>query len=289
MCAVLHKSKVARALWGNAQRQLRIALKRKPRPRVWPPNGLESVIRHHTELVQRFVAQAPARWQFAGKTFCEIGPSDCLAVAGFLLGKGAARVDLVEPSPPVLHSLQRKVLEGVRQSGLALDTTFVRGERELQFDETRVSYHNSFMESLGFEDRYDYLFSFDVMEHVEDLHGFYSACRKVLKPDGQMFHSIDFSGHSEFEDPVPPLDYQTYPDWLYYLMYPPFHRTTRSFLSEHHQAMTSAGFIVDETKTVRRADNDYLARVWPRLRGRARALPMEEVAVLQAVVVSHKI
>ncbi len=265
-----------------------MALRLKQRPRPWPPNGLESVIRHHAELVRRFVAQAPVHWQIAGKTFCEVGPSDCLAVAGFLLGKGVARVDLVEPSPPVLHPLQRKVLESIRQSGLALDTTFIRGERELQLDETRVSYHNSFMESLAFEERYDYLFSFDVMEHVEDLHGFYSACRRVLKPGGQMFHSIDFSGHSEFEDPVPPLDYQTYPEWLYYLMYPPFYRTTRSFLSQHLQAMTGADFIIDGTKVVRRAEPDYLARVWPRLRNKARALPTEEVAILQAVVVSHR-
>jgi cyclopropane fatty-acyl-phospholipid synthase-like methyltransferase len=197
-------------------------------------------------------------------------------------------VDLVEPSPPVLDSLQRKVLESIQQTGLALDTTFVSGERELRLDETRVTYHKSFMESLGFENRYDCLFSFDVTEHVEDLYGFYSACRKVLKPGGQMFHSIDFSGHSEFEDPVPPLDYQTYPDWIYYLMYPPFYRTTRSFLSQHHQAMTDSGFVIDETKVVRRAQPDYVAHVWPHLRSKARALPKEEVSILQAVVVSHR-
>ena len=103
-----------------------------------------------------------------------------------------------------------------------------------------------------------------------------------------MFHNIDFSGHSEFEDPVPPLDFQTYPEWLHNLMYPPFWRATRSFLSEHYQGMSRAGLEHDETWVLRRADPDYLAAIWPRLRRKARSLPPEEVAVLQAVVTSHR-
>jgi SAM-dependent methyltransferase len=288
LCAVLHKSKVVRAVWGNTLRQTRKALGLKRRARNWPPNGLEPVVQHHTDLLQRFLDQAPKSWSFSGKTVCEIGCSDCLAIAGFLLGKGAASVDLVEPSPPVLHPLQLEVLAAIRQAGWPLDNTFLRGETGLTLDKDRVTYHNCFMESLDFENRFDYLFSFDVMEHVEDLDGFYTACRRVLKPRGQMFHSIDFSGHSEFEDPVPPLDFQTYPDWLYYLMYPPFHRTTRRFVSHHRQAVAGAGLVVDEIRVVRRADALYMASVRPRLRSRARSLPAEELSVLQAVIVSHK-
>ena len=144
------------------------------------------------------------------------------------------------------------------------------------------------MEALGFEDRHDYLFSFDVMEHVEDLDGFYAACRKVLKPGGRMFHSIDFSGHSELEDPVPPLDFQTYPDWLYDLMYPPFSRATRSLPSDHYAAMRRAGLVVDGPRVLRKADPDYLAAIWPRLRAKVRSSPPEEVGILQAVVTARR-
>lgn len=285
---MLHKGKVGRVLWYSTRRRIRVALGLKPRVRAWPADGFDAVAAHHTDLVRRFLEAAPPAWNFAGKTVCEAGCSDCLAIASLLAGKGAAKVDLVEPSPPVLDALQAEVLKAVQQNGFALDTTMLRGGKTLTLDSARVTYHNCFMEGLGFEDRYDYLFSLDVMEHVEDLDGFYTACRKVLKPGGQMFHSIDFSGHSEFEDPVPPLDFQTYPDWLHDLMYPRFSRVTRSFLSDHNQAMSRAGLALNGTRVIRKADPDYVAAIWPRLRRKARSLPAEEVGILQAVVTSHK-
>jgi SAM-dependent methyltransferase len=285
---MLHKAKVGRAIWYSARSRLRRALGFKSRARAWPATGLEAVVAHHTDLVRRFLEAAPPSWNVAGEIVCEAGCSDCWAIASLLAGTGAAKVDLVEPTPPVLDPRQAEVLKAVRQAGFPLDTTILRGGNELSLDSARVTYHNTVLEGLDFEGRYDYLFSIDVMEHVEDLDGFYAACLKVLKSGGQMFHSIDFSGHSDFEDPVPPLDFQTYPDWLHDLMYPPFHRATRSFLSDHYQAMSRAGLVLDETRVLRRADPDYLAAIWPHLRRRARSLPPEEVAALQAVLTSHR-
>jgi cyclopropane fatty-acyl-phospholipid synthase-like methyltransferase len=201
---------------------------------------------------------------------------------------GAAHIDLIEPSPPILNQGQVKILRQMQQNGFRLDPTILREGSEVSLDDSRVTYRDCFMEALNKENSYDYLFSFDVMEHVEDLQGFYAACRKALKLGGQMFHVIDFSGHSEFEDPVPPLDFQTYPDWLFYLMYPPFNRATRSFVSDHQRAMVSVGLKVDETKVTRRADLPYLAALWPRLRRKARLFPQDEVGILEAVVVGHK-
>jgi SAM-dependent methyltransferase len=285
---MLHKAKVARAIWYSTRRRVRLALRIKPRVRPWPAYGVEAVVAHHTDLVRRFLEAAPPAWNFTGKTVCEAGCSDCLAIASLLVGKGAAKVDLVEPTPPILNPLQAEVLKAVRQAGFPLDTTILSSGSALSFDSARVMYYDSFLETLDFESRYDYLFSIDVMEHVEDLDGFYAACRKALKPGGQMFHDIDFSGHSEFEDPVPPLDFQTFPDWLHDLMYPPFSRTTRLFLSDHYQAMSRAGLMLGETRVLRRADPDYLAAIWPHLRRRARSFPPDEVGVLQAVVTSHR-
>lgn len=285
---MLHKGKVGRVVWYSTRRRLRLALGLKPRFRAWPAQGLEAVVVHHTELVRRFLEVVPAAWDVAGKTVCEAGCSDCFAIASFLLRKGAAKVDLVEPSPPVLDPLQADVLKAVQQNDLDLDTTIFCGGKTLSLDSARVQYHNCVMEALRFENNYNYIFSIDVMEHVEDLDGFYTACRKLLKPGGQMFHSIDFSGHSEFEDPVPPLDFQTYPDWLHDLMYPRFSRVTRSFLGDHYQAMSRAGLVLDGTRVIRKADPDYVAAIWPHLRARARSFPPEEVGALQAVVTSHK-
>jgi SAM-dependent methyltransferase len=285
---MLHKGRVAKAMWGNAKRQVRIFLGIKPRKRVWPPDGFETVLRRHTELAKLFLKEMPAGWDVRGKNVCEVGPSDCLSIASLLAGMGAAHVELVEPFPTPLNPVQARVLQSIQQNGFKLDTSILREEGEVTLDKTKVSYQKCFMEAIPIANAYDYIFSFYVLEHVEDLPGFYAACRKALKPGGQMFHCIDFSGHGELEDPVPPLDHQTYPDWVYDLMYPPYHRQTRFFLSDHTQATTQAGLAINEIRVTRRADPEYFDAVWPRLRKTAQLIPRDELAVLEAVVTSHK-
>jgi SAM-dependent methyltransferase len=179
-------------------------------------------------------------------------------------------------------------LQAIKAKGYALDTSILLNGTGVCLDSSKITYHNCFMDALKGENRYDYLFSHHVMEHVEGLEAFYRDCWRILKPGGQMFHCIDFSGHSELEDPVPPLDFQTYPDWLYYLMCPPFYRATRAFIGEHYAAMEKAGMLLDETKVTWRAEPDYVKEIWPELRHQARRRKPEEVSILEAVVVCHK-
>jgi hypothetical protein len=62
-----------------------------------------------------------------------------------------------------------------------------------------------------------------VLEHVEDLLGAMTVCFSLMKPGARMVHVTDLGGHGFFEDPMPPLDFQVYPDWLY----DPFQLSTR--------------------------------------------------------------
>lgn len=283
-----HPKTVAKAIYYSTRLRTRVLLGIKPRTRAWPPKGYEALVGHHADLARLFLQNHPKTWDFKGKTVCEVGPSDCLSLASLALGLGAAHVDLVEPNPPIVNETQRKVLQEIKGRGFPLDTSILRNGAEVTLDPAKVTYHHCFMNALKAENRYDYLWSHHVMEHVEGLEAFYRDCWRVLKPGGQMFHCIDFSGHSELEDPIPPLDFQTYPDWLYYLMYPPFYRATRAFIGEHYGAMQKAGMVLDNTVVTWRAEPDYLKSVWPELRSQARRLPQDEVSVLEAVVVSHK-
>lgn len=43
---------------------------------------------------------------------------------------------------------------------------------------------------------------------------------------------FDFSGHEFPEDPIPPLDFQTYPDWLFNLIVPKYRRAAGHFADE---------------------------------------------------------
>jgi 2-polyprenyl-3-methyl-5-hydroxy-6-metoxy-1,4-benzoquinol methylase len=286
---MLHKGKVAQVVLRNARRRVRGMVGLRPRTTSpWSESQFEEALRRHTELVRLFLDHWPPGWDLAGKTVCEVGCGDCLSLAGLLIGLGAGRVELVEPAEPVLDPRQIKILENIRHSGYKVDASILLADGVVRLDTSRVTYHRTFMDSLNSAGCYDYVFSMSVLEHVEDLPGFYGACSRALKPQGRMFHLIDFSGHGELEEPVPPLDFQTYPDWLYDLMYPPFHRATRFFLSQHQQAVQSAGFVLDETRINRRAEPEYLQAVWPQLRRKARLLAPQEAGVLEAVIISHK-
>jgi len=75
---MLHKGKVAIALWGNAKRQVRIFLRLKPRARVWPPDGFEPVLQHHAELVKRFLKELPEGWDVRRTRVARRADSECL-------------------------------------------------------------------------------------------------------------------------------------------------------------------------------------------------------------------
>jgi hypothetical protein len=103
-----------------------------------------------------------------------------------------------------------------------------------------------------------------------------------------MIHVVDLGGHGEFEDPVPPLDFQTYPDWLFAAMYPTHQRNTRRFLSDYREAAAWAGFKQIDIRPTRTADSKYLTAIHPRLRAVARRQPIQDIAVIEFTLTALK-
>src|SRR5262249_15408729 len=150
---------------------------------------------------------------------------------------------------------------------------------------SRVQFHKVYMENFQSGAPADFVYSNSCVEHVEDLDGFHRACAKVMRPGAHMLHIIDLGGHGEFEDPLPPLDFQPYPNWLYDYIYPPYRRATRKFLDEHLSAIESNGFKVLKMTPIRTASDEYLNAIWPKLRSEARSRPRQGIAVIEFVVV----
>lgn len=224
------------------------------------------------------------------KTVCEVGAGDCLAAASLMLGLGARRVEVVEIADPVVNQKQREVLTILKRQGLPMDISFIEGQKEpLTINSERVRFYKTYMENLQTASPIDFLFSFSVMEHVEDLDGFYRACSKLMRPGATMLHVIDLGGHGEFEDPLPPLDFQTYPDWLYNYIYPPYNRATRRFLKQHLEAIERNGFKILKMNPFRTAPDQYLDVIWPKLRKAARLQPRVDVSVIEFAVVAQRI
>jgi SAM-dependent methyltransferase len=246
------------------------------------------VIARHSWIVRTIQQHAPAELDLRGKAACEVGAGDCLAGASYFLARGAQQVNIVEIEPPVVTEKQLQVLDALKAQGLPIDTSIIQRDSGLRLDSSRVAYHTCFMENFTPSAQHEFLFSFSVMEHVEDLDAFYRSCHRVLSPGAWMLHQIDLGGHELFEDPMPPLDFQTYPNWLYDLMFPKYHRATRRFVDEHVAAVKNAGFQVLKVVPTRKADGNYVQQLWPSFRPEARQRPAEEVGVVEFSLLARK-
>jgi hypothetical protein len=287
---MLHKKRVLTATYFAMRRRARVALGRPPRKRPPPilSQPLEAIVERHTGIIRSALANMPAGLSLTGKNACEVGSGDCLAAISFFLGLGARHVDVFEMSDPLVNEKQVEVLNRIKAHGLPADVNMIRGGPNYELDTQRVQFHKCYMEQFKGEALVDFLFSFSVLEHVEDLDGFFGASFRIMSPGSYMVHIIDLGGHSEFEDPMPPLDFQTYPDWLFDLMYPPYYRATRRFVSDYRAAAERHGFKIIDVKPVRTASPEYVDKIWSKLRPQARSHPHSEVGVIEFALIARK-
>jgi len=279
---MLHKFRVLKALKGNAKRQTRILLGIKARPKLPVLSlPLERTVELHSLICRRLTDLWPVGLDLTGESVCEIGPGDCLAAAAFFVAKGARHVDLVELEPPVVTAKQFQVLSALKNMGLPIDLKVISNGDSLALNDQYVSYHKYHMEDYQVANQHGFLFSHNVMEHVEDLESVFKAAHRALRPGGRMLHVIDLGGHGELEDPIPPLDFQTYPDWLFEWMYPTHYRNTRRFLEDYRQATAKAGFGKVEIRPLRIADKSYVESIRSKLRPAAQRQPNEDLAVIE--------
>ena len=103
-----------------------------------------------------------------------------------------------------------------------------------------------------------------------------------------MVHVTDLGGHGFFEDPMPPLDFQVYPDWLYALMFPPYARATRRPVGEYTACARAIGFHEVKAQPIRVADEKYLDEIWPRLNPRIKRSGRAEVRVIEFILSAVK-
>ena len=286
---MLHKMKVLKALKGNAKRQTRKLLRLKARPKAPVLNQpFENIIARHSMICQRLAALWPDGFNLTRESVCEIGPGECLASAAFFLAQGAGHVDLVELEPPVVNEKQLRILSALKAKGFPISLDIIDTRSGPALNQTLISYFHHHMEHYQVQDKHGLVFSHHVLEHVEDLASMFVSAHRALHAGGRMIHVVDLGGHSEFEDPIPPLDFQTYPDWLFDAMYPPHHRNTRRFVADYRAAAAQAGFKHVEINPTRLAEKNYLESIHPQLRPAARRQPKEEMAVIEFTLTAVK-
>jgi hypothetical protein len=83
---------------------------------------------------------------------------------------------------------------------------------------------------------------------------------------------------------MPPLDFQTFPKWLFDIIFPKYMRAVGHFADEFLTVMEKHGFKDMKVVPIRVADPEYLEQIWPHLRKEARTRDREIVKLLDLVV-----
>lgn len=251
--------------------------------------GMDYAVKRYERICRTLLDHMPDPSSLRGAVASEIGCGDCLASADMMLGLGARHVHLVEFSPLTLTEGSRSAIEILAaKEDLPNDGKLLAPGDPVRLDPERVSYHQGLLENIRLPEKVDFLYSFDVLEHVEDLEGFFSYCGEVVKPGGTMVHKFDLTGHNLFEDPMPPLDFQTFPTWLFNLIFPKYRRAVGNFADEFLEVIERHGFIDLKVIPIRVAEDDYLEQIWPHLRAKARKRSKDIVKLLDLVVVATK-
>jgi SAM-dependent methyltransferase len=283
-----HVREATRTLYNGLRRHLKMLLRLPAKPEAPVVNGpMDSAVARYHQICTRLLAELGPNPVLTDKVMCEAGAGDGLAVAALLISLGARKVHLVELNPPVASLRQVEILAQLQKQGLPLRPDAVLESQLLRLKDA-VVYHQCFMEQMDTVAAFDLIFSNSVLEHVEDVNTFFSRCFRSLKPGSRMVHCIDLGGHGSFEDPMPPLEFQIYPDWLFWLMCPPFNRATRRAVGEYVQFAKSVGFTNVVVKPTRLADPAYLEAVWPRMNRRIRRAGKAEVAVVEFILLADK-
>ena len=285
---VLHSTPILRALYYAQRWRIKhfLGIPDSPSSPVLE-GGMQQAVERYQRICRTLLARLPNQLpdHFSA---VEIGCGDCLAAADMLLGRGARHVHLVEHQSMPITPLHREALERTRASDLPNRASILSFENPPKLNPTFATLHTGLLENISLPGPVDLVYSFDVLEHVEDLDAFFASCHRLLKPGGFSLHKFDLSGHGFFEDPIPPLDFQTYPRWLYHLMFPRYRRAVRNFADQFFEVIRRQGFEILEILPLRVADPDYLQLIRPKLRQEARGRNDEILRLLDLVILARR-
>ncbi len=284
-----YKATIRTAFYGHLTAfKLRYHIRRRPTNRVMH-GGIDQAVERYTRICKTLLAHIPNSESLKDAVASEIGCGDCFAAADMMLGLGARHVHLVEFEPLELLETYRKALDAIAgREDLPNQGTLLETGEPLRLNPEKATYHQGLLENIKLPQKVDFLYSFDVLEHVEDLEGFFAYCGEVVRPGGVMVHKFDLSGHGLFEDPMPPLDFQTFPRWLFDLIFLKYHRAVGHFADEFLTMMEKHGFTDLKVIPIRVAEPRYLDAVWPYLRMEARDRDKDIVKLLDLVVVAKR-
>jgi hypothetical protein len=206
----------------------------------------------------------------SGKRVLEYGPGDLPAVALLMVAHGAESVVCVDRFP--LMQLTEKNLAAINDLLSSLgaverqraESCFLRaGDPAAGFNPDRIRYRIYPSGLSGLRDEIDLVFSRAVLEHVNDLPATFADMHAAMKRDAIAIHQVDLKSHGLHQ--ANPLDFLTWPDHLWRLMYSHKGVPNRLRVNSYRQILAQTGFNVISIEPTLLADPADVRAVRPAL------------------------
>ncbi|HEY2748346.1 MAG TPA: methyltransferase domain-containing protein [Polyangia bacterium] len=215
---------------------------------------------------------------FVGKRVLEYGPGDTLGVALYLYAHGAAAVHVVDgfevhritPASVAVYRAILASLEG-NERVRAERAFIVPGDPSSGFDSTAIEYRVTPHGVSGRRAAYDVVLSRSVLALVDRLDETIADVAAALAPGGVSIHKVDLSSHGL--DRYRPLDFLTWPESIYRMMYSRKGRPNRWRVDRYQALIAAAGLRLRSlTPTAQLGESD-VAFIRPRVDQAFRQVP----------------
>jgi methyltransferase family protein len=217
---------------------------------------------------------------FRGKRVLEYGPGDTLGVALLLFAHGAETVHCVDHF--AIHKITaesaatyRAILESLDGDVRArAERAFVEPGNPLSgFHPSAIEYRVTRHGVSGRRREYDLVLSRSVLALVGRLDQTIADVAAALKPGGVSIHKVDLSSHGLDRDR--PLDFLTWPEPLYQLMYSRKGRPNRRRVDRYRELAQAAGLQIRKLEPTGRLSDAEVAFIRPRVDAAFRDVPPE--------------
>ena len=229
-----------------------------------------------------------------GANVLEVGPGPILANGIHFIAEGAAsytaldRFDLLRRDHEVKHAYREMIGRLPREQQERCRGLITEGDDRKLFNDRIQSVIGKVEEAdrkLG-TGRWDFLVSFDVLEHVDDLEATFRNFRKLLKPGGIMVHRVDVGAHNVAPD-VHRLAHLAFSDRAWRAIASKRAICNRFRPSEFRVAAETAGFETLSFEATTRLTPEEVTGIRPRLSSKFARCSLEDLAILDFVWIAR--
>lgn len=204
------------------------------------------------------------------KVLLEYGPGDMPGMALILYAKGANKVYCVDRFPllsfsafnsEALQAIIDKLSADEQQRAKNCFNEFGNPSSGLKPECIEYITHKKGLSQLNQE--IDLTYSRAVLEHVNSLSETFQDMYRALKPSGIAVHKVDLKSHGLHRENQ--LDFLTWPDYLWKIMYSNKGVPNRYRIDEYRKVINQTDFKIELMETVEACDNETATQIKPKL------------------------